>query len=401
MSDIMIKMIEGTASILAVGTELTTGQVTNRNAAWIAEKLVNLGVEVILHETIADDRDRIEAALEHCANLSQLIFVTGGLGPTTDDFTRDVIASWLKQDLQFDAPSWDRIVTRLNQFGIPIADSNRQQCYFPKGAQIIPNPDGTASGFTLALPENHQQLWAFPGPPREVAAVWSQGVESLILEKCKRLRPTHLYTWQCIGKSEAELGEITEKALAGSGLQTGYRAHRPFVEVKVWCPPTEIDEKAIWIQKLEDTIRPWVLTRQGEDLAVRLLHHLYRNEIVEIFDAASGGLLASRMGQLLHQSQFKKQAEKITIATEWAPVDAPENWISRILDQADDTAITLAFAGFTSDGRSALGLRHDSKVYQDSIQSPYRNPELIDRSRAYSLEFALKKWCDWLEGSIH
>src|SRR4051812_12548700 len=116
----------GKASILAVGTELTSGQITNRNAAWISEKLVDLGIHVVLHETVADDRPMIRGALDRCAQVSQLIFVTGGLGPTTDDFTREVIADWLGQKLEFHEDAWQKILTRLGVYGIPIAESNRQ-----------------------------------------------------------------------------------------------------------------------------------------------------------------------------------------------------------------------------------------------------------------------------------
>src|SRR4051794_7715109 len=123
---LMMAQIRGKASILAVGTELTTGQVTNRNAAWISEQLVHLGVEVVLHETVPDDRHGIRRALDHCAGLSQFIFVTGGLGPTTDDFTREIIAEWLGQPLQFHEEIWKQVSTRLTDLGVPVAESNRQ-----------------------------------------------------------------------------------------------------------------------------------------------------------------------------------------------------------------------------------------------------------------------------------
>ncbi|MCM2324110.1 MAG: competence/damage-inducible protein A, partial [Oligoflexia bacterium] len=137
------------ASVLAVGTELTAGETLNRNAAWISEKLTRLGVEVVLHETVRDSRPEILAALEHCGRSSELLFVTGGLGPTTDDFTREVIAEWIGKPLQFHEPSWTGIQERLRQLAVPVAPSNRQQCFFPEGARVLPNSQGTANGFLL------------------------------------------------------------------------------------------------------------------------------------------------------------------------------------------------------------------------------------------------------------
>jgi molybdenum cofactor synthesis domain-containing protein len=398
--------IQGKASILAIGTELTTGQITNRNAAWISDKLANCGIEVVLHQTVADDRTRIREALNYCASQSQLIFVTGGLGPTTDDFTRDVIAAWLNQPLEFDEDSWQRIIQRLTGFGVPVAQSNRQQCYFPKGSKIIPNPDGTASGFTSEISglEIPRRIFVLPGPPNEVSAIWKQGIEAMIRDLCPDVQPLELYTWQCMGKSEAELGEITERALEGSGLLTGYRAHRPFVEVKVWCPSSQVHVKQNWIQKLTEVLSPWTLTRQGENLAERLLKHLYRSEAVEIIDAASAGILAERLGALLrdpkYQEQSKSFSQAIALITEWNEVPSPESWVAEALQQSDDTSLTLVIGGFTSDGAATVGLREGNHHFQETIVSPYKSPELLIRTRYYVLEMALKKWCDWLERSV-
>jgi molybdenum cofactor synthesis domain-containing protein len=398
----------GKASILAVGTELTTGQITNRNAAWISEQLVNLGIEVVLHETVSDERSHIQHALQHCSSLSQFIFVTGGLGPTTDDFTREVIASWLNQKLEFDEPSWQRIVDRLNQFGIPVAESNRQQCYFPTGSQIIPNPNGTASGFTHLIsgpaPDAIQQIWVLPGPPHEVSAVWEQGIAEMVRKLCNKTQPSRLFTWQCMGKSEAELGEITEKALAGSQLQTGYRAHRPFVEVKVWCPENLVKKKMTWIQNLEKAISPWIFTKQGEDLAAKLLQQLNRSDSIEILDAASGGLLGTRLGTLLRKPQYQIQAEAIALGTEWSTPFSPEEWISQVLQQGDNLSITLAVAGIDREGQAIIGLREGHRFDKEIVTVPFKNhkhPELLDRNRAWIVEMALKKWSDWLILSTH
>ena len=89
------------ASLLAVGTELTTGQIVNKNGSVIAQRLGNFGIDVIHHLVVPDDRAEILKALDFCQS-SDLIFVTGGLGPTSDDFTRELISKWVKQELIFD-----------------------------------------------------------------------------------------------------------------------------------------------------------------------------------------------------------------------------------------------------------------------------------------------------------
>jgi molybdenum cofactor synthesis domain-containing protein len=396
---------EGKAAILAIGTELTTGQITNRNAAWIAEQLLPFGVETVLHETVPDDRFWILEALERCAHVAKLVFITGGLGPTTDDFTRDIVADWLQQPLVFDPPSWQTIQERLTRLSIPIAESNRQQCYFPKNSKILPNSQGTAPGFTATYPKTGSRVWVLPGPPAEVSALWESWIAPELPQILPALEPIHLFTWGCIGKSEAELGEITEAALAGSGLQTGYRAHRPFVEIKVWCPIQDIQAKSSWIQKLEEKIRPWLVTQQDEDWAKKLCSHLnsrlnsHPNSVrgTRILDSATSGLLVHRLSPLLKQPQFQVLTQSITIVSEWGQPQDPHLWLQTQLSQADPEFCTLAIAGFTPSGEGQIGMRIAERIESLQFQSHYRRPELTDRRRPEMMEIAFRQWTQWLD----
>jgi molybdopterin-biosynthesis enzyme MoeA-like protein len=357
-----------------------------------------------VHETVADDREMIRMALDHCKHLSGLIFVTGGLGPTTDDFTRDVIADWLGKPLRFHEPSWLKIHERLSRLGVPVAESNRQQAFYPETAEVIVNDQGTADAFLVRLepaPKGGGHLLAvLPGPPREVEYVWKNGIESQVRARVPHLKPLKLLSWQCIGKSEAELGELTERALAGSGLKTGYRAHRPYVEIKVWCTDEDIRSKAQYLEALERAIRPWVAARQGEDLGAILLGHLARSEEVEIADSCSGGILAERLGALLREPERIAQVDSVILTTEWMVPHSPEQWVRQVLSEADPTTLTLAIAGFNEAGEWAFGLREGTLNHVEANQSPYRHAELKDRARRYAVEFALKRWCEWLQTTI-
>lgn len=384
------------ASILAIGTELTTGQITNRNAAWLSERLTDLGVEVVLHETVADDRPMIRSALDRCRGLSSMIFVTGGLGPTTDDFTRESIAEWLGRPLRWHEPSWTKITDRLARLGIPVAESNRQQCSFPEGAQVIVNDHGTADAFTAPTADGEARIWALPGPPREVEAVWSAGIADGVRARVPAAKPRKLLTWQCIGKSEAELGELTERALAGSGLATGYRAHRPYVEIKVWVADEELAAKRAYLEALDQAIGPWIATRQGEDLGALLLTELARATEIEVVDAATGGILAERLGAWLRKPENAAQAANVTMATEWVSPASPREWVEGVLAEADPESLTLAIAGFTEQGEWALGLREGDRMRSEPLASPFRRPEVLDRARIHATELALKRWREWL-----
>lgn len=385
------------AAVLTIGTELTTGQIVNTNSAWISSKLVDLGVEVMLHETVADDRPAIREALDRCAAKAEIVFVSGGLGPTSDDFTREVIAEWLGVPLEWHEPSWQQIVQRLGKLGVEVAESNRQQCRFPRGAKVLTNPAGTANAFFAE--KNSTNLWVLPGPPSEVAAVWkANAIEDSVRALFPRLAPVELLTWQCLGKSEAALGELTEAALAGSGLRIGYRASRPYVEVKVWVPTGEMERARPFLAKLETAIGPWIVTRQGTDLAAALVKELSAYEAIQILDGATAGALSSRLAPHLTSPAFKGVAEKVVLATEWASIDSPGEWISEALTQADAEALTLAIAGFSAMGEWSLGIRLGSVLDQETLKSPWNDPV---RSRPAATEIALQHWLRWLQNKVH
>ncbi len=295
------------ASIVAVGTELTTGQTENTNASWLSRELEKQGVETVLHLAVADQREAILRALSSASQVAELVLVTGGLGPTADDFTRQVVAEFCGLELSFDQDSWTRIVERLGRFQIPVAESNRQQCYFPVGSTILANPSGTASGFLIPQSTVAPAIAVLPGPPREVQAIWQSVLSGVVTQRAPGLTK-RLMTWQCLGKSEAELGELVETALQGGGLETGYRAHRPYVEIKVWTPLILGADQLSRIQAMERAISPWLI--QGPlappiaDEFFTRLTRLGLNELI-VEDLGSRGLLAERVGAALRQCMLR------------------------------------------------------------------------------------------------
>ncbi|MCM2321882.1 MAG: hypothetical protein NDJ90_01325, partial [Oligoflexia bacterium] len=206
-------------------------------------------------------------------------------------------------------------------------------------------------------------------------------------------------------KSEAELGELCEQALAGTGLLTGYRAHRPYIEIKVWCGEENVSRHAADLARLEQALSPWLVARGDEDPAANFLRTLARDEEMEILDAASGGLLAERLGPLLRHPEFAQQAQSLVLATEWAIPSSPEEWLAAVLTQADEEAITLALAGPDRSGRYWVGLREGTTLHQENMPSPYpttlASDELNKRGRRYAIEVAFRMWRRWLENSVN
>ena len=155
------------AEIISIGSELTTGQNLDTNSQWLSLRLAEIGIPVVWHTTVADDLQNNIDAFHIAAERAQLVLATGGLGPTLDDLTREVVATVAGVELVFDEPSFEHIKGLFARRNRPMPDRNRVQAYFPSGAEVIPNPFGTAPGFLIVLPSPHRgrgEQWSSPCP---------------------------------------------------------------------------------------------------------------------------------------------------------------------------------------------------------------------------------------------
>lgn len=289
----MKSVTSGRATLLATGTELTSGQIINRNTAWLSAKLQELSIPTAFHLTVPDNREQIRDGLNVCQKNSEYIFVMGGLGPTSDDFTREVAAEWMNLPLEFHPPSWDHIQNRLRNLGAVILPPQKQQAYYPKGALVFTNPVGTANAFYLNYLDKH--YWFLPGPPIELEAVWNAYLKNQITPWAPSAPPVHLYMWECLGEGESVIATAVEQILAGSELQVGYRYHRPYVEVKLWVPASRLQETETLVNKVSSKLAPWVVAREPRDVLIDVFSFLKSGTHLWINDGISLGLLRTRL----------------------------------------------------------------------------------------------------------
>ena len=154
------------AEIIAVGTELLLGQIANTNAQWISSRLADIGVPIYHHTVVGDNLDRVSNTFKDAQDRSEIIIVTGGLGPTEDDLTRDAGKRVLGLDLIEHRESMDKIQSYYDRNQIPMTVNNRKQSLVFEGAKVLPNLEGMAPGQWV---ENDGVVWIFlPGVPREM-----------------------------------------------------------------------------------------------------------------------------------------------------------------------------------------------------------------------------------------
>lgn len=225
-------------AILTIGTEITRGELTDTNGAWLSTRLTELGHEVLAHETCDDDLERIVERLNSLANRFAVVFVTGGLGPTSDDLTSLACAMALKVRLVRDAGSIDAMKARFEKLGRPMNASNEKQADFPEGASVLANPIGTAPGFSVKM--RKCELFFMPGVPREMMRMFDTHVVPAVAARASNNQvQVRLRTY---GMPESQVGDklrdIEQKYAAttlgdGRAIVIGYRAHSPEIEVKV------------------------------------------------------------------------------------------------------------------------------------------------------------------------
>ena len=139
-----------TAEILSVGTELLMGNILNTNAQYISQKLCDLGINCYFQTTVGDNHDRLVAAVGLALSRADLLILTGGLGPTADDLTKETIADAFGRDLVLDPASEAHIRARFARMGREMTPNNMKQAMFPRGCIILPNPNGTGEGCNFA-----------------------------------------------------------------------------------------------------------------------------------------------------------------------------------------------------------------------------------------------------------
>jgi len=190
------------AEILSVGTELMLGQIVNTNAAWLAQRLAELGLNVYRQQSIGDNLQRLTLAIRESLSRAEVIILTGGLGPTDDDLTREGVAAALDLALIEDAGQRRWLEERFASSG-RMTENNLKQALKPEGSAILPNPNGTACGY--AVEQGDRILFMLPGPPWEMEAMYRDHVVP-ILQKRYDLN-THLYsrTLRFIGIGESTL----------------------------------------------------------------------------------------------------------------------------------------------------------------------------------------------------
>jgi competence/damage-inducible protein CinA-like protein len=293
------------AEIIAVGSELTTGAKLDTNSQWLSLALAERGIPTHFHTTVADELPAMVQVLRNAVHRSDVVIISGGLGPTLDDLTRQALAELVQRDLVLHEPSLRHIEEMFACRNRPMAPRNRIQAMFPAGSEPIRNPRGTAPGIWMEVPRKGRDdaciVVAVPGVPSEMKRMFAAEVEQRLPVGNAVIRRARVNCFG-IGESNAEelLGELTAR---GRDPEVGITAHEATITLRITAHGATADECAAKIDAARKEIRARLGSLVFGDEDDELEHVVLRQldsagKTLATAESGTGGLLAYRLSEV-------------------------------------------------------------------------------------------------------
>lgn len=292
------------AAVLTIGDELVSGEIIDTNSASIASSLEKIGVGVKICLTVGDDTAEIAGTLKQLIESYRIIIVSGGLGPTGDDITREAAARACGRELRYNEKAAARIEKIFSRRNIKFTDNNFRQAYFPEGAEVLANERGTAPGFKCQ--QDNTTIYVLPGVPDEMERMLTGEVIPDILKSNSGVRPLLRERYQVIGLGEAELEDKIKRIISDfSDVHFSFLPRGGVIEIKLTSSPEQKEMLLRAEKELKSNLGSYIFGRGYETLTGKI-GDMLRNSSSTIATAESitGGLLGKRLTDRAGSSKF-------------------------------------------------------------------------------------------------
>ena len=296
------------AEIVSIGTEILMGEIVDTNSAMLAAELPKVGIELRWVSKVGDDPDRLFDTIDRARRRSDVTFTTGGLGPTSDDLTRETIARAMGEEMTVRDDLLEHLKGLFAGRGTPMPETNVKQATLIPSAQVIPNPMGTAPGWWVE--KDSAIIVAMPGPPRELERMWTHEVAPRLRERNAGVAIA-TRTWKTYGISEGGLNEMVASLFESANPSLGIYSKEDGIHLRAIATAATDDEALALIAPVEASIREAVgesIWGEDGDTPEAQVAALIRRraQTLGIAESFTGGLLASTLTGVAGSDDFLK-----------------------------------------------------------------------------------------------
>jgi nicotinamide-nucleotide amidase len=301
------------AETISIGTELLLGEIIDTNTPYIASQLALLGIDLFYTSSVGDNRKRLCGMLEQAWNRSDIIFTTGGLGPTQGDITRECIAAFLGEKLEVNEEIKQRLIKFFAQRGMEMPQNNIRQAMVIPSATILPNPFGTAPGWWVE--KDGRIIVTMPGPPHEMQMMWKNQVLPRLQEKAGAIILSRVV--KVFGISESKIDELLAEYIAASNPTLATYAKLDGIYLRITAKASKPEEAREMIARrgadvkaiLGDAIWGFDDDTQGGVLGRLLMAKGLTLAVIETF---TGGYLTQTLATTPQSQKFFKGGMTVT-----------------------------------------------------------------------------------------
>lgn len=331
------------AEIVTTGTEILLGDIVDTNAAWIAQQLREAGVNLYYKTTVGDNEPRVRGVIEQSMQRCDAIIVTGGLGPTVDDITRQAIANATGRRLVLNEAALATLKLRFERFGAQMTENNLQQVYIPEDALVIENPVGTAPGFIVET--ERCAVIALPGVPREMKELMTASVLPYLRQRAGQSGIIRRRILRTFGIGESIIDHLLDDLMRASNPTMGLAAHTGQCDVRIAARAETAEAAEALLDQAEAQVRAQIgryiySTTPGEAYETVLARRLQEAGItVALLETNTRGDVARRLANALEG--YNPVLMQVAVDVEELP-QALEGLVSALISDSDKALYSSA-----------------------------------------------------------
>lgn len=292
------------AELIAVGTEILLGDILNTHAKFLSNELAELGINLLYHTTVGDNKQRLQGIVAQALQRSDLIVVTGGLGPTKDDLTKETVCEQMGVPLVRDEQTVHRIKDYFQRLGKEMPENNLKQALLPEGGTVFQNQHGTAPG--MAVQKNGKTAILLPGPPHELVPMFQEQVRPYLMQFTDSVILSH--SLRIFGLGESRVDELLDELLDNQNPTVALYAKRGEVLARITAK-AETKEKceemvSHMVEQVKQRVGEYVygmdVSSLEEVLVKQLIQH---NKSIALAESCTGGMVAEKITSIPGSSQ--------------------------------------------------------------------------------------------------